>query len=156
MKYLTVFSDASFHQTGAAGYAYYVRDADTIVKDSHKLPWRSRTSTEVELFAMCHAIIVAIDSLDHQSGDEVVAQTDCTHVIEGFDPSRNFLLEFERNMRDSTLRALGNAGLSLRFKHVKAHTGNEDKRSHVNRFCDTMARSKQRHARRVGSRREDA
>ena len=89
MKYITVFSDASHCPEGAAGYAYFLRDETTIVKESHPLPWKAKNSTEVEEFAMCHAILRAIDLIPHEPGDVIVAQTDCTHVIYSFEIERS-------------------------------------------------------------------
>lgn len=137
MKYITVFSDASHHPEGHAGYAYFIRDHETIVKESHALPWKAPRSTDVEEFAMCHAILRAIDTIPHEPGDEIVAQTDCTHVIWRFENERS-------TATNSVLGYLRDAGLSLRFKHVKAHSGAEDKRSYVNRWCDTNARREMR------------
>lgn len=137
MKCLTVFSDASFDRSGAAGYAFFVRDEETIIKRAFTLRWKAGRSTEVELFAMCHAILHAIDNLSHQPGDVIVAQSDCTHVLHCFKSQTT-------NEALSVLGAVGVAGLSLRFKHVKAHTGTEDRRSYVNRWCDIQARREMR------------
>lgn len=148
MKFLTVFSDASFHESGAAGYAFYVRDDTTIIKEGFPVPWIANSSTEIEMFAMCHAILHALDYLPHEPGDVVVAQTDCEHVIRGFDLNCK-TSEYEANMRDSVLSALRRSDIRLRWKHVKAHTGAKDVRSYVNQFCDTHAKIHMRQRRKV-------
>lgn len=137
MKYITVFSDASHHPDGSAGYAYFLRDETNVVKESHGLPWKAKSSTDVEEFAMCHAILRAIDLIPHEPGDEIVAQTDCTHVIHSFGTARNAATT-------SVLAWLASEGLTLRFKHVKAHTRATDSRSHVNRWCDLNAKREMR------------
>lgn len=137
MKYITVFSDASHHPDGHAGYAYFLRDESTIVKESHALPWKADRSTDVEEFAMCHAILRALDTIPNEPGDEIVAQTDCTHVIYRFEVEHSVATK-------SVIGWLTDAGVSLRFKHVRAHSGVDDKRSYVNRWCDSNARREMR------------
>ena len=74
MKYLTVFSDASYHhQSKAGGYAFFVRDEVTIIKKSFPMKWKAESSVEVETFAMCHAILHAVDNLQHEAGDVIVS-----------------------------------------------------------------------------------
>lgn len=86
---------------------------------------------------MCHAILRAIDMIAHEPGDQIVAQTDCTHVIYRFETERSKATE-------SVMGFVASAGLTLRFKHVKAHSGVKDSRSYVNRWCDSHAKREMR------------
>lgn len=141
MKYLTVFSDGSYdHRSKMGGYAFFVRDDKTIIKLSFPMKWPVDRSQDVELFAMCHAIQHAVNQLPHMEGDVIVAQTDCLNVIQIFERKSDLGAK-------SILDLVVSRGLQLRFKHVKAHTGADDRRSWVNRWCDYAAKREQRRAR---------
>ena len=145
--FLTVFADASFcHRSMAAGYAIWARDDDRKVARHAPIPVPMESSGSAELFALSLGILEAIDSLHHEPGFIVVAQSDCEHAIRILTGETTGSPE-ESGMRDSVRAALAANGLNLRFKHVKGHTGDEDKRSYVNRWCDINARREMRKAR---------
>jgi hypothetical protein len=62
VKYLTVFSDASWDNCGAAAYAFFARDSDVIEKRAYPIRHHVKQSAYAELYGMCCAILHAIDA----------------------------------------------------------------------------------------------
>jgi len=131
-KYLTVFTDASFdHTTRAYGWAAWMK-FDTTTERIHGAGY-TETSTQAEYLALQNAIAFLCR---HPAclGRVVVLQSDCVGAIGKAEP----LLE--------RLREYGAAGAY--FKHVKGHSGTDNRRSAVNTWCDRMARQEMRAQRR--------
>lgn len=137
MKWITVFADASFRD-GCAGYAFFVRDEKRIVKRAYTyVPAPCPSSVTAELTAMVHALAYAITLFEHSPGDRISAQTDCTYVIDRFE------LE-DRDVTRNLMHDIRSLGISVHWKHIKAHTGASDRRSYVNRWCDRAAKTMMR------------
>ncbi len=148
MGFITVFSDASFdHKTKASGYAAWFRDD---FQHIHRISGGHAelvdSSSEAECVALCIAIVSAIRILQHQPGDIISLQSDCIHalkVLQGEVKATMIELQFSAWARVAWLEA----GLSLKPKHIKAHTGLTDRRSYVNTFCDEESRRRMRYMR---------
>lgn len=147
MGFITIFSDASFdHTTKASGYAYWLRDDfGKIHRGSGGHAELVESSSEAECVAICVAIVAGIRTLKHEPGYVISLQSDCIHalkVLQGQIPKPSMI---EAGFSKWALRVVQEHGLSLRPKHIKAHTGLDDARSYVNTFCDEASRRRMRH-----------
>lgn len=146
MAFITVFSDASFdHVTKASGYAYWHRDHKSIHRGSGGHAELVESSSDAECVALCIAIVSAIRTLEHQPGDIISLQSDCIHALKVLQGQIPKMTMIEAGFSKWALRVVQEHGLSLKPKHIKAHTGLEDARSYVNTFCDEASRRRMRH-----------
>jgi ribonuclease HI len=145
--YITVFADASFcPKSKASGIAFWCRDDNNILQHSQGIMWDVESNGEAELVALCSAIDFALRHLESEPGYILVAQSDCLEAIEKLDGDKGSNLN-QVAFIAMALSELKRRGVILRTKHVKGHTGKEDARSYVNRWCDHNARKQMRHQR---------
>jgi ribonuclease HI len=146
LAFITVFADASFdHVTKASGYAYWHRDGQNVHRGSGGHAELVGSSSEAECVALCIAIVSAIRTLEHRPGDVISLQSDCIHALKVLQGQIPKMTMIETTFSGWALRVMREHGLSLRPKHIKAHTGLEDARSYVNTFCDEASRRRMRH-----------
>ena len=147
MGYITVFSDASFdHITKASGYAYWYRDDfGHIHRGSGGHAELVETSGEAETVALAIAIVSAIRTLQHEPGYIISLQGDCLHAISTIQGLTAKPSPVAKAFADWARKACEDHGLTIRPKHIRAHTGLDDRRSYVNTFCDEASRRRMRH-----------
>lgn len=146
-RYITVFADASFcHETGAAGIAWWVRDADRIERSAKALTFACNNSHEAEVVALGTAILMALREFPHEPGDRLSIQSDCMGALAVFTEGRR-MSDVEAAMKHRVWTAASAAGVTLHPKHVKGHSGGGTARGSVNTWCDRNARRVMREAR---------
>lgn len=105
-------------------------------------------ATAAEMQAVCNAIHQGMQKGLIQQGDDILVQSDCMGAIVVF---QNALKDkHDDHMRQAHQALWGMAEkyqLGVVFKHVKGHTGTQDRRSKSNRHCDIAARQAMRAAR---------
>lgn len=134
---VTAYTDASFSARG--GWAIWLRSGLGRIVRHGECPDTVTDSFMAELFAIKKALQVIVEEWP---GEEMVlVNTDCLAAING-------LAHGAASFRNAGLLALQEEieafafshYLTLRFKHVKGHTGADDIRSWLNRKVDQLSR----------------
>lgn len=139
----TVFTDASFcHQTRCAGYAVWVKNNSRVLKRYGNFRGKPENSSDAEFMALINGIYFAMQLAPETT--YLIVQTDCMGIIphanRGGLPQRASG-RLKRRMREAL------KGVTLDVRHVKAHSRDGSKRSHVNNWCDEFARKAMRQQR---------
>lgn len=155
IRYLTINTDASYNdKTGAAGFAYWiVADIPNQERPSRFFGvgrGRQADVNESELTAILRAVRRVKAERVWRYADRIVFNTDSMKAIE-------LLSRLKKRVplgshTPKRLRAVANAvwdivkewKKSVDFRHVRAHTDKDDKRSYVNRWCDVESRRARR------------
>lgn len=140
--------DGSFcPETGAGGFGYWIASYRGKRPGGGPIKGASTNPTEVEMKAVCNALVEAVNSGLVQPGDKVLVQTDSKNAIRAFEGNRIPGEEAERE----TVRFLNQykkkADLTLVFRHVKGHSDAPGARYAANNHCDTRAKQAMRKVR---------
>lgn len=138
----TVTTDASFSTRIKRGtYAFQVKSNKGCHQYSGVFKDEVGCNTEAELKAIGNALAYLVKQNELSKGDFIIINTDCFAAI--------MAIKHQASPRGSTRLKLHARKIyrylvavhSVRheFRHVKAHTNVQDKRSHVNRWCDKKA-----------------
>ena len=136
MIWATVITDASFcDMTKKAGWACWIRidGQSEPIKRYGAFKGKVKTSTDAEKMAAANGLFIA----KAHGADAFLLQSDCmtvVHLIDGVTKAKNRVDEWARMMAKA-----GVLGRVIKAKHVKGHSDTKDARSHVNRWCDSMA-----------------
>lgn len=134
---VTAYTDASFSTKG--GWAIWLRSGLGRIVRHGDCPDTVTDSFMAEMFAIKMALQVIVK--EWPGGEVVLVNTDCLAAIDGLTPGAP-------NFRNAGLLALQEEiesfvfsnYLTMRFKHVKGHTGRDDIRSWLNRRVDQLSR----------------
>lgn len=140
---VTILTDASCsHLTGVGGYGFWiVSDRGSLAGGNHfKALLRDINTGEAQ--AIVNALLIALKKKLALTGDTVLIQTDSTTAISRLTRHPNTFNNRRTDLNVCFVEfwdAIKDYKLDIRFKHVKAHTPNQDKRSKANRLCDERA-----------------
>ena len=143
---ITLFTDASFcNKTKAAAWAAHAQYADDVLKVSARLAINLENPYMAEFYALYEGISFALHAFKPERGSKIVAYTDCIgiiHALNGIYRVRPFAkCHTERRQLISKINhALETFGAEAEYRHVKAHSENEDGCSETNAWCDTHSR----------------
>lgn len=168
---VTIFSDASLcPQTRAGGWAGWIKSDRGVLSVDGEFRYQLTDTTIAEAMAALNAICYAISKNHIEKGDILVLATDNNNVMRVLEGQarrkfrRRSAKKQNRTMKEHRLHIDENnrhiatiskiyksriveAGIDLRWNHVKGHTGRPDKRSAVNHGCDRRAKQAMRKAR---------
>lgn len=152
---ITVFTDASFcHQTAAAGGAYWARTQDQFAQGSWNM-MRCCGAHIAELQAVsraCLDILKGHTNITVPPTFRLIVVTDCEAVkryIETGGGCGTIPTALENRVQWLHRQIAEHPGSELRVNHVKGHTGRQDPRSYVNRWCDREAKKRMREQRKA-------
>ena len=149
---VTIFTDASFDDRARAGgwsaWVKYGGAAATTLRFSAPFREKPCSSIGAELAAIANALHLAATRLPLTPDTFVILQTDCVPAIDLLEgrwrkQRAAFLAACERSINETVAKA----GFRLELRHVRAHRHKVDRRSAVNEWCDTAAKSALRRAR---------
>ncbi len=139
----TIIVDASFcHQTGAAGYGVWVACDRGSKPFKGPLPVPGSSST-AETMAIANALWHAIKEGLVIQDCKVLIQTDCAHAIRVYE-EHNWNNEKETSAYKWMLDVVKRHNLVINFRHVKGHSGTQDRRSNAQKYCDERAKEAMR------------
>ncbi len=131
----TVVTDASYcPKTKAAGWACWIVYEGQRHKQYGIFKGAVDGCFEAEIMAIINGLFIAKKIFSPEHFHVVSDCIPAMMVVEG--KTRKIKL---KKWRKKTLEIIGNQKLTT--KHVKAHTSVQDKRSYVNRWCDTYAKA---------------
>lgn len=146
----TILTDASYHHdSGVGGYGYWaVSDRGRHGGGGHFKSIMT-DANQCEMAAIINAIYIAYRLSIVLAGDKVLVQTDSQNAIRrfqqhpaGFENTRPDMDALYHSYRE----LIGQYDLTVEFRHVKAHTANQSKRSKANQMCDKRAKQAMRAA----------
>jgi len=140
--YVTVFTDASFHQeTGAAGWAAWIKHQGSTRRRSGHFKNQPDNAGEAELAACGIGILSALNLFGQAKTIHIVS--DSMHAIDKLTGGQintpfveKVVLTVKKRLRERNVR--------LKTAHVKAHQRPAKSRDWVNKWCDEEARKRMR------------
>lgn len=146
---VTLMVDGSFcPETGAGGFGYWIASYRGKQPGGGPIKGICSNPTDVEMRAVCNALVEGINSGLVQEGDVVLVQTDSKMAIYAFEGKR---VPGEKSERDAVefLNAYKEKrNLTIVFRHVKGHSDAPGARYAANNHCDDRAKRAMRKVRR--------
>ena len=143
-RIITVFCDASFDPSGAAGFGAWAKCEGETQRWSAPLKISVINAAEAEWCAAANAVHLAVIHFHITEWDLLILETDCTEVV--FKLRTRMLPEiYAQNTRSSIKQQayslIYNSPPTVRAKHVKGHVRLRDatKRHRVNHWTDKAA-----------------
>lgn len=148
---VTVLSDASFCPNyHVAGYGYWIASSRGKLGGGGAVIEEVLDTNAAEMMAVCNAIWHAIGAGLICEGDNLLIQTDSTAAIDRFKGTRVVTItEQQSRVIKYFEKIVSRLKLTVRFRHVKAHTAINDSRSLANRSFDKRAKAAMREARKA-------
>ncbi len=144
MTFATVVTDASFFpDTGKAGWACWIVCNGERHKSYGVFKEKKTCSTHAEVCAIGNGIFLAIKYFNPKKIHVVTDSMNAIHILESF--GRKGISKANKTNAAAQKEAAKiienlSTNIILTFKHVRAHTDIQDKRSYVNRWCDEHAK----------------
>ena len=149
---VTINTDASFHPSLKFGaYAFWAVSNDFKITKSGVFKTKCINSHDAEAKCIINALQVVL--LAHKGITKVIVNTDS---LNGIALLKNDKAHIKRYMGSNMVMwkhiriaynkvTTGNQNkVEIEYRHVKAHSGVNDKRSYVNEWCDTEAKKQLR------------
>jgi ribonuclease HI len=144
MTFATVVTDASFFaDTGKAGWACWIVCNGERYKAYGAFSGKKTCSTHAEVCAIGNGIFLAIKRFNPEKIHVVTDSMNAIHILESFGKkglSKKNKTNATAQKEAAKIIKKISTNLTLTFKHVRAHTDIQDKRSFVNRWCDEHAK----------------
>lgn len=147
---ITINVDASFHpQEKVGGYAFWIVCSKFVIKKGGMFKTNPKNSTEAELMGIANAAYTLLKTPDLPYCRLVVVNNDCLNAHEKIGQKSNNKIGKETANIFKQIRGVlyyPGAQTKIHLRHVKAHSGIDDKRSYVNEWCDKEAKKWMREA----------
>lgn len=145
---VTLMTDASFcHDTRAGGYGFWAISERAKLGGGGPLKNRVSGACAAEMMAVVNGLDAARKQGVAETGDHFLVQVDSMDAIARF----NGRVQPNHSDEKDALIALNaftrEHGVTVSFRHVKAHSGKKDQRSRANQHCDRRAKEGMRTAR---------
>ena len=136
---VSIFTDASYdNKTSVAAFVYVIKYKDDVYYKADLIQDKVESCQHAELYAIYLAINECRKLFDCRV---LFIKTDSQFAI---DKIMNLGAHNKAGYYTKTLlkikRIRNEFGYTLRFKHVKAHTGKKDTNSLINNWCDNAAK----------------
>lgn len=142
---VTILADASFCPvTKVAGYGYWIACERGKLGGDGGMRLTCDAAQTAEMKALVNALHVGIRHGLVKNGDDVLLQTDCVAAIMAFEGKRTRLTAQETATVLHFNGMIRAAGIDVKFRHVKGHSGKSEPRYTANRLCDTGAKRSMR------------
>ncbi len=149
---VTINTDASFSNHFKIGtYAFWAVCNDFKITKSGVFRNKCRNPDDAEAKCIINALKVVL--LAHSGVTRIIINTDSLNAIALLTNDREHVKKYIGNNQKmwKYLRTAYNvllhnykAKIKIEFRHVKAHSGIDDKRSYVNEWCDSEAKNQLR------------
>lgn len=149
---VTIIADASYCPiNGLAGYGYWISSDRGSNGGGGPLSkgQKVRNSTVAEMMAIVNALYFALKDGYVRMQDTVLLQSDCMPALDAFTFKRHKLSEDEHLIVKKLNAFMLQYSLTLRYRHVKGHSGIKEARYLTNNLCDERAKAEMRKLRNV-------
>ena len=140
MKNITINTDAGFLPNDKIGsWAYWIVSDGLLLKGSGLFKDICKNSTDAETKAMVNAVAILLKTnFDFSGVKNIIFNRDNINAKGGHNgyPPQAKLSKLVRQLK----RMCGAPYPNVLYKHVKAHSDIDDKRSYVNRWCDQQCK----------------
>lgn len=145
---VTLFTDASVcPQSGFAGWAAWAKRDGQTMRAAAAFRERVRASGIAETRAIVNGVAqVCRFWRPLPYGTLILVQSDCIEAIDALRPLSSVTGD-KHQAKVTFHQIIQRERVTVRFKHVKGHRGNEDKRASVNSWVDREAKAQMRVAR---------
>lgn len=145
---VTINTDASYHTKKKwGGYAFWAISNDFKITKSGLFRFKCKSSDDAEIKCIINSLKTVLYS--HENIHKVIINTDSLNAIGVLTKDNNHIRKYVRlyvdqyknlqSIYDKIIHGSKN-NVTIEFRHVKAHTGVNDKRSFVNEWCDNEAK----------------
>lgn len=147
---ITINTDASFNsQHNVGGYAFYIVCDLFRIKKGGIFKKNPKSPIDAEMMCMANALYTLLTQPELPSTKHIVINSDCLYsfsriTLKNKDLTGRAVARILKKLKEA-MSANGVLPKSV-FRHVKAHSGLDDKRSHVNEWCDMEAKQWMRSA----------
>lgn len=144
VRCITVNTDASFSsQYLVGGYAFYIICNVFKIKFGGSFKVHPKSPIQAEMMCMANALHALSSHPELPTAELIVINSDCLHAfkkigLKSTDEIGKKIATELKILRAKT--AVGKKMPEFEFRHVKAHSGVNDKRSVVNEWCDAEAK----------------
>jgi ribonuclease HI len=136
---ITINTDASFHpRYKVGGYAFYIVCDLFKIKKSGKFKKELTGSMDAEMMSIGNALHTLLYQKGAPKSKYLIINTDCQYAITAIKKQSTPLGKEIYKIWNKVILKVGSTNNEIR--HVKAHSGVDDKRSKVNEWCDTEAK----------------
>jgi ribonuclease HI len=145
---VTINTDASFHPSLKYGaYAFWAICDDFKITKSGVFRKKCQTPDDAEAKCIINALTVILKA--HKGISKIIINTDSLNAIAYLTKDKNHILKYRLSMPkmrqfQQCLTLLPIRKIEIEYRHVKAHSGVNDKRSYVNEWCDSEAKKQLR------------
>ena len=138
----TINTDASYyHDTGAAGYAFWISCDVGRFKKWGKISAKCNDPTYAELFCIANAIHYTVFHPELKGKiTKIHINTDSQRSINILERPSKFYNRHKTIMKAVKYIRKITKGIEIRLEHVRSHTGADDKRSYCNSWCDEKSK----------------
>ena len=141
---VTINTDASFHRSLKFGaYAFWAICNDFKITKSGVFREKCINPDDAEAKCIINALKVVL--LAHKGITKIIINTDSLNAIAYLTEDINHIRKYNLSMPKMRqfrqyLFLLKSFNTEIEYRHVKAHSGVNDKRSYVNEWCDSEAK----------------
>jgi len=145
---VTINTDASFHPSLKYGaYAFWAICDDFKITKSGVFRKKCQTPDDAEAKCIINALTVILKA--HKGIKKIIINTDSLNAIAYLKKDEKHIHKYGLSMSkmrqfQQCLVFLPIMGVEIEYRHVKAHSGVNDKRSYVNEWCDSEAKKQLR------------
>lgn len=137
---VTINTDAGFFHIDRVGsFAYWIKADDLHLKGSGMFKGKCKSPLDAELKAIINALHV-LRKANHKGIKKIIFNRDNINATSRKNGSQlqNKIYLMLRELRNKSIKegAIKGRYPFYEFRHVRAHTDKEDKRSWVNNWCD--------------------
>ena len=140
IRCVTINTDASFHpEFKIGGYAFYIISDLFKIQKGGEFKTNPMNSTDAEIMCIGNAIATLLSQKELPHSDWLIINTDSKYGIEIIRKQKSELGKSVFRLWQKLIHKLKSK--NNQFRHVKAHSGKDDARSHVNEWCDKTAKN---------------
>lgn len=145
---VTINTDASFHPSLKYGaYAFWAICDDFKITKSGVFRKKCQTPDDAESKCIINALTVILKA--HKGISRIIINTDSLNSIAYLTKDEKHIRKYGLSMSkmrqfQQCLTMLPISKTQIEYRHVKAHSGVNDKRSYVNEWCDSEAKKQLR------------
>lgn len=136
---ITINTDASFCPvTKASGYAYWIVSDSFVIKEAGFFKTKTDNSTHAEIKCIGNAIYTLLKRKKLPKVKWLIINTDSKQEISSIELAKN---NHSKTTQELHLKLINRIESQINhFRHVKAHSKIQDKRTFVNDWCDIEAK----------------
>lgn len=136
---ITINTDASYHpEYRVGGYAFTIVCDHFRIQKSGKFKIQPLSAEEAEIMCIGNAIALLLALPEIPKCDWLIINSDCKNGMRTIEKKGSDLGNKVCCLKQQLIGKIGCKHNKMR--HVKAHSGKQDKRSIVNDWCDTEAK----------------